>query len=156
MTVKLLEDTGSSLTWETLRRSRIFLRVDQRSEPQLIKDGRRIQSSTENYVPIIVPGLSTGSSSSATHTSPASLPQESVVSAWRPETTRSESTSSQARRETRRQNQQKPKKINKNEDTEPVRKDLLCDLQRMVRTIHRKSCGRRCSSTQGRTREFFS
>ena len=38
----------------------IFL-VMQLQKPQLIKNGRRIQRSTENYVPIVDPGLSTGS-----------------------------------------------------------------------------------------------
>ena len=82
---KLCEDHGYSCEWTSGQK------------PHLIKDGRRIQCSTENYVTIVVPGLSTGSSSSATHTSPASPPQGSVVSTSRPETTRSESTRSQAR-----------------------------------------------------------
>ena len=66
------------------------------SGPQLIKDGRRTQCSTVNYVPIVVPGLSTSSSISATPTSPASLPQEAVIPTLHPESTRSQSTSSRA------------------------------------------------------------
>ena len=34
-------------------------------KPHLIKDGIRIQCNTENFVPIVVPGLSTSSSSSS-------------------------------------------------------------------------------------------
>ena len=75
---KLCEDHGSSFEWTTGQ------------EPQLIKDGRRIKCNTANYVPIIVPGLSTSSSSSVTPTSPASVWQEAV----HPASTRSESSSS--------------------------------------------------------------
>ena len=52
---KLCEDHGYSYEWTTGQK------------PQLIKDGKRIKCSTANYVPIVVPGLSTSSSSSATH-----------------------------------------------------------------------------------------
>ena len=38
--------------------------MDQRPKPHLIKNGIRIQCNTENFVPIVVPGLSTISSSS--------------------------------------------------------------------------------------------
>ena len=89
--------TGRSLTRKTLRRSRIFLRVDHWSETTTPERGRRIKCSTENYVPIVDPGLSTGSSSSATPTSPASVPQEAVVPTMHPASTRSESTSSTVR-----------------------------------------------------------
>ena len=71
------------------------------------------------------PGLSTGSSSSATHASPASLPQNSAVSTMRPETTRSESTSSQARGDLSPEPTEIEKKI---EDTESARGDLLRDM----------------------------
>ena len=39
-------------------------------KPHLIKNGIRIQCNTENFVPIVVPGLSTSSSSSSHPTSP--------------------------------------------------------------------------------------
>ena len=55
---KLCEDHGYSYEWTSVQK------------PQLIKDGRRKKCSTENYVPIVVLGLSTGSSSSATPTYP--------------------------------------------------------------------------------------
>ena len=82
---KLCEDHGHSYHWTSGQK------------PQLIKDGRRIKCSTENYVPIVVPGLSNGSSSSATPTSPTSVPQEAAVPTLHPAPTRSESTSSTVR-----------------------------------------------------------
>ena len=98
VTVKLLEDTPGVVSLGKICEYHGYSSEwTSGQKPHLIKDGRRIQWSTENYVPIVVPGLSTGSFSSATHTSPASLPQDSVVSSLRPETTRSESTSSLAR-----------------------------------------------------------
>ena len=93
---ELCEDHGYSYEWTSGQK------------PQLIKNGRRIQYSTENYVAIFVLGSSTGSSRSATPTSPASLPQEAVIPTLRPASTQSECMSSQAWRD-RRQNQQKPK-----------------------------------------------
>ena len=62
--------------------------------PQLIKDGRRIKCNTENCVPIVVPGLSTSSSSPATP-----VLQKAVVRTLHPASTRSESTSSTVRAE---------------------------------------------------------
>ena len=61
-------------------------------KPHLIQNGIRIQCNTENFVPIVVPGLSTTSSSSSTSTPstpsgqeidhsdhpPAIMPSESV------------------------------------------------------------------------------
>ena len=149
VTVKLLEDTPPFLSLGQLCEDQGRSYEWTSGQPQLIKDGRRIQCSTENYVPIVA-GLSTGSSSSTTHTSPASLPQDPVVSNIRSATGRSESTSSRARRdlspeptetekkikmrtpsqhgETCRRNQQKPKKQIKMRRTEPARRDLLRDL----------------------------
>ena len=78
---KLCQDLGYSYEWTTGQK------------PQLIKDGGRIRCNTANYVPIVVPGLSTGSSTSATRTSPTSLSQEAVFPTQHPASTRSESTS---------------------------------------------------------------
>ena len=61
LTRTLCEDHGYSYEWTSCQK------------PQLIKDGRRINCNTANCVPVVVPGLSTGSSSSATPTSPTSL-----------------------------------------------------------------------------------
>ena len=86
--------TGRSLTRKTLRHGYSY-ECTSGQKPQLIKDGRRIKCSTENYVPIVVPGFSTGFPSSATPTSPTSLSQETVIPTLPPASTRSESTSSQ-------------------------------------------------------------
>ena len=49
-----------------------------------MRDGRRIKSSLENDVPIVVSGLSTSSSSSAFPTSPTSVLQEAEVPTLHP------------------------------------------------------------------------
>ena len=48
-------------------------------KPQLLNNGRRIKFNTASYVPIVVPGLSTVASTSATPTSSTSIPQEAVI-----------------------------------------------------------------------------
>ena len=55
---KLCEDHGYNYHWTS----------DQK--PQLIKNGRKINCNTANYVLFVVPGLSTGSSRSSSPTSP--------------------------------------------------------------------------------------
>ena len=82
---KLCEDHGHSYKWTSGQR------------PQLIKYGRRMKCSTENYVPIVVPGLSTGSSSSSSLTYPTSSSQETVIPTEHPASTRSESMSEEVR-----------------------------------------------------------
>ena len=121
--------TGRSLIRKTLRRSRIFLPLDQCQKPQLIKDGRRIKCNTANFVPIVVPGLSTGSSSSATPTSPTTLSPEAVVPTQHPSSTRSESTGSieRVRWDPSRETEEN-KKPWKNRVNERVRRDPLRDL----------------------------
>ena len=63
---KLCEDHGYSIEWTSGH------------QPHLMKEGIRIQCNTENYVPIVVPGLSTTSSpsSSSAPTSPTSSTQD--------------------------------------------------------------------------------
>ena len=61
-----------------------------------IKDGRKIQCHTVNYVLLVLQGLSTGSSSSATPTSPTSSSQNYVNSTMRQATKRSEHVSERA------------------------------------------------------------
>ena len=78
---KLCEDHGYAYGWITGQL------------PHLIKDGKKIQCHTENYVFIVVPSLSSGSSSSATSTSPTTLSQDSENSTMRPAITRSENVS---------------------------------------------------------------
>ena len=98
MTVMLLEDTPAVLSLGKLCEDHGYnYPWTSGQKPQVIKDGRRIKYNTANYAPIVVPGLSTGSSSSATPTSPTSVLQEAVVPTLHPESTRSESTSSTVR-----------------------------------------------------------
>ena len=57
------EHASSIIARKALRCKRIFLRMDQWSKkPHLIKNGIRIICNTENFVPIVVPGLSASSS----------------------------------------------------------------------------------------------
>ena len=114
---KLCEDHGYSYHWTSGQK------------PQLINNGRLIKNNTANYVPIVVLGLSTGSSSSATPTSPTSLPQEAVLPTQHPASTRSESTSGIER--VRGDPSRGPADIknpNNNEDNERARGNPLRDL----------------------------
>ena len=63
---KLCEDHGYSYVWTSGQKNIPFFK------------GIKILCNRENYVPIVVPGLSTGSSSSTASTSPASLTQHST------------------------------------------------------------------------------
>ena len=156
VTVKLLEDTPAVLSLGKLCEDHGYsCEWTSGPKPQLIKNGRRMQCSTENYFTIVVPGLSTGSSSSATLTSPASLPQEAVIPSLRPASTGSESMSSQAWRDPSPEPTE-TEKTHKNEDNDTVRGDPVACSARRARIIYGKSCGRKSSSVQGRIREFFS
>ena len=59
----------------------------------LIKNGRKINCNTANYVPFVVPGLSTSSSTSSSPTSPILSSQEIVTITEHPASTRSENMS---------------------------------------------------------------
>ena len=94
MTVKLLEDTTAVLSHEMLCEDHGYsCEWTSGQLPHLIKNDRRIQCNTEHYVPIVVPGLLTGS---FTSTSSTLLPQDSVSSTSSPASTRSQNTSSPA------------------------------------------------------------
>ena len=70
VTVMLLEDTLAVLSLKKLCEDhRYSYHWTSGQKPQLTQNGRRKKCNTANYVPIVVPGLSTGSSSSATPTS---------------------------------------------------------------------------------------
>ena len=71
---KLCDENGYSYEWITGQK------------PHLIKDGTRIPCNTENFVPIVVPGLSTSSSSS--------LPSTTSMTPSRQEIDHSKSSSS--------------------------------------------------------------
>ena len=65
LTMKLLEDTPAVLSLGKLSdEHRYSYQWINGQKPHLIKNGIRIQCNTENFVPIVVPGLSSSSSSS--------------------------------------------------------------------------------------------
>ena len=78
---KLCEEHGYSFEWASGQK------------PQLTKNGKLVQCNTENLVPIVVPGLSTGSSSTTASASPVSLPQDTSDDSSSPATTRRGGTS---------------------------------------------------------------
>ena len=61
----------SSITWKALRRTQIYLWVCQRSKATLDQARENILGKTENFVPLVVPGLSSNSGTSLCSTSPA-------------------------------------------------------------------------------------
>ena len=78
---KLCEDHGYTYYWTSGQK------------PQLIQNSRRMECNTANYVPFVVPGLSTSSSSSSSPTSPTSSSQEAVIPTQHPASARNESMS---------------------------------------------------------------
>ena len=76
VTVMLLEDTPAVLSLGKLCEDHIGPVVKNHNSS---KNGRRIECNTANYVPFVVPCLSTCSSSSSTPTSPTSSSQEAVT-----------------------------------------------------------------------------
>ena len=65
LTMKVLEDTPAVLSLGKLRDEHGYsYEWINGQKPHLIKNGIRIQCNTENFVPIVVPGLSASSSSS--------------------------------------------------------------------------------------------
>ena len=113
---KLCEDHGNSCEWTSCQK------------PHLMKR-RKIQCNTENDVPLLVLGLSTGPSSSSTGTSSTSVWQDSMrdESTPCPATTRSMSTRSRALGDQLRDSTETKKK-NKNEDIDRARRSPLRDL----------------------------
>ena len=74
VTVKLFDDTPAVLSLGKLCQDHGYsCEWTSGQKPQLIKDGRRIKCKTANYIPIVVPGLSTCSSRSASPTPPTSV-----------------------------------------------------------------------------------
>ena len=71
LTMKVLEDTPAVLSLGKLcdEHGHSYDWINGQ-KPHLIKDGIRIQCNTENFVPIVVPGLSTSSSSSLSTSTP--------------------------------------------------------------------------------------
>ena len=115
---KLCEDHGYTYHWTSCQK------------PHLIMNGKKIHCNKSNNVPFMVPGLSTRSFTTPTHTCSTSASQDSVdvrQYAGNPEPERSGSTSE----ELRGNPMHKPtetKNKNKNEGREEVQSDLLHDL----------------------------
>ena len=78
---KLFEDHCCSSHWTS------------RQKPHLIKNDRTIKCKTANYVPFVVTGLSSSSSTSFPPTSPTSSSKDTVTTTVHPASERSESTS---------------------------------------------------------------
>ena len=99
LTMKVLEDTPAVLSLGKLCDEHGYSHewIDGQ-KPHLIKNGIRIQCITENFVPDVVPGLSTTSSSSSTSTSTTPSGQEIDHSDPHPAIESSESVDRQARR----------------------------------------------------------
>ena len=99
LTMELLEDTPAVLSLGKLCDEHGYsYEWINGQKPHLIKDGIRIMCNTENFVPIVVPGLSTTSSSSSTSTPTIHSGQEIDHSDHHPATESSESVDKQARR----------------------------------------------------------
>ena len=82
---KLCEDHGYTYHWTSGQK------------PHLTKNGKRIDCNISNYVPFVVLGLSTSSSTTSTPTSPTSSSQDSVISTENFATERSGSVSAESR-----------------------------------------------------------
>ena len=84
LTMKLLENTPAVLSLGKLcDENGYFYEWINGQKPHLIKDGIRIICNTENFVPIVVPGLSSSSSASSS-TSRTPMKQESRSSSSSP------------------------------------------------------------------------
>ena len=128
VTVMLLEETPSVLSLGKLCEDHVvYLPLGQWSKTTF----QRNNCKKANYVPFVVPGLSTSSSASSTPTSSASSSQDSVFDVGRytenPATERSEIMSEESRGN-RHMDQQKIENTNQNEDDEESRCALLQDL----------------------------
>ena len=91
LTMKVIENTPAVLSRGKLRDENGYsYEWINGQKPHLIKDGIRIQCNTENFVPIVVPGLSSSSSSSS-HPSTSMTPSRQESN--RPTSSSSSSTS---------------------------------------------------------------
>ena len=79
VTVMLLEETPAVLSLGKLREDDGFsYHWTSGQKPRLIRNGKRIDCNVSNYVPFVVPGLSTSSSTTPTPTSSSSSSQDSA------------------------------------------------------------------------------
>ena len=77
LTLKVLENTPAVLSLGKLCDEHGYsYEWINGQKPHLIKNGIRVQCNTENFVPIVVPGLSTSSSSSFTSSTSMTPPRQ--------------------------------------------------------------------------------
>ena len=120
VTVKLLEDKPAVLALGNSAKITGIITMGQGQKPFLIKNGRKIDSNTTNYVPFVVPGLTTSSSSSCSSTSPTNSMEY-------PASTRSESISEEAQGNLSHEPAE-TENPTKNEDNEKLQSDQLRDV----------------------------
>ena len=112
---KLCEDHGNTSHWTSGQK------------PHLThQKGKRTNCFIANYVPFVVPGLSTSSSTSSSPDSSTSSSQDTVIGTENPATERSEILSEESRGNPSRGSAE-TKNTNKNEDDEELRSELLQD-----------------------------
>ena len=106
---KLCDDLGYSYEWVSGQK------------PRLTKQGKKFSCKTDNFVPLVVPGLS---SSSDTSSSSTSLPQDSSSTSSSPATERSDEPAPGNWRETNPIIQNQHKNSNGNQDSDDRLRDL--------------------------------
>ena len=132
MTVMLLEETPAVLCLGKLCEDHGYTyHWTSGPKPHLTKNGRRIDCKKSNYVPFVVPGLSTSSCTTPTPTSSLDSSQDSVFDVSRHTESPVPERSGSASEELRGNPMHKPtetENINKNEGREEVQSDLLHEL----------------------------
>ena len=117
-------------------------------KPHLIKNGIRIQCNTENFVPIVVPGLSNSSSGSDSSTSRTLLRQESHCSTFSSSLSSSPTVSEikTREREDRTESDISPVSVSTPVDERSVRPDIdqAKKIQNPIKWNHRKNGETRC------------
>ena len=96
-------------------------------KPHRTPNGKSINCNIANYVPFVVPGLSTSSSTSSSPASSTSSSQDTVISTENPATERSEIMSEESRGNPSRGSAE-TENTNRNEDDEELRSELLQDV----------------------------
>ena len=129
VTVMLLEETPTVLSLGKLCEDHVYTyHWTSGQKPHLTQNGKRIYCKISNYVPFVVPGLSTSSSTTPTPSSSSSSLQDSVIRTENPAAERSEITSEESPRNASRGSAE-TENTNKNEDDEEeLRIELLQDV----------------------------
>ena len=111
---KLCEDHGYTYRWTSVKNH---------------NSSKMVECNSANYVPIVVLGKSTDSSSSVTPTSPTSVPQEAVVPTLHPASTRSDKSTRRTVRGDPSHEPAETKNTNTNEDNETVGENHCMNCQ---------------------------